>query len=339
MMQLNRTEFSDFEALRHITQDAPVDIVQIGNGAMSGNISHLALGTIGVATGTYTRGIRLRGQLSERRWAFTLTGEAGSAWVNHAEARAGDQIITPPGNELYFVREHANTYAVALIEPDELLDFLESQEPGAADAELLCPILPVDQETAAHRARSFQTIFTGLIKHGETMSVEAREFYRRNIMELATGPTLGNVKHKTARQRRSAASLVREVDHFTDAMKRPIHISELCEVFKVSRRGLHRAFHDAMGTPVIHFLRHKRLCYVHAALKRGGHVLVRDVAREHGFLEQGKFAHEYQRLFGELPHVTLVNARHLVMVIALWWIPMLLRCSTLALIDSIDIIV
>jgi AraC family ethanolamine operon transcriptional activator len=316
-MQINRTQFSDFEALRHIVEDAPVDVVQIGHGAMSGNISHLTLGTIGISTGTYTRGIRLRGLLSESRWAFTVTGEAGTAWVNHAEAKAGDQIITPPGHELYFVREHANRYAVALIEPDELHTFLENQEPGTADKLLrgLVSILPIDKETAAHRARSFHTIFSALVEHGATMSAETSEFYRRNILELATGPMLSNVKHRSVRSGRSAASLAWEVDRFTDLVKRPIHVSELCEVFKVSRRSLHRAFHDAMGVSVIQFLRFKRLCYVHAALKRDGHVLIRDIAREHGFLEQGKFAGEYHRHFGELPHTTLANAQH---VLTLW---------------------
>jgi transcriptional regulator GlxA family with amidase domain len=95
-------------------------------------------------------------------------------------------------------------------------------------------------------------------------------------------------------------TLVREVDRFlVDAGNRPIHISELREKFKVHRRALHRAFSGAVGMPPITFLRRKRLGDVHAALP------VKEIAVEHGFLELGRFAGAYRRLFGELPSRTL----------------------------------
>jgi transcriptional regulator GlxA family with amidase domain len=105
----------------------------------------------------------------------------------------------------------------------------------------------------------------------------------------------------------SAATLVREVDRYMiDAGSRPIHISELCETFNVGRRMLHRAFIEAVGIAPITFLRRKRLGDVHTALLMGGpDTTVKDVAIEHGFLELGRFAGAYRRLFGELPFRTL----------------------------------
>lgn len=334
-MQNNRVDFSSFEALRHVYQDAPVDVVQIGNGAMSGSFSHLKVGTIGISAGSYTRGIRLRGLLSPRRWAFSLTGETGTAFVNNIEVKAGDQIIIPPGHEVYFVREEANQYALALIEPDDLFGFVESLEPGAADLwRGTGAVLSIDPQTAAYRADSFRTLFTAL--QDPELSDEAAEFYRLNILELATGPTLNRFKDGVMHARRSAARLVHEVDcYLTDAGSRPVHISVLCDVFKVSRRTLHRAFHDVMGIGAISFSRNKRLGAVHTALLlENGDILIRDVAKQHGFLQPGKFTREYRRLFGERPSETRIKYgnRYAPMSIALaiWIVPLLRRFSAIA---------
>jgi hypothetical protein len=53
--------------------------------------------------------------------------------------------------------------------------------------------------------------------------------------------------------------------------------------------------------PPITFLRRKRLGDVHTALLMGGPATtVKEIAVEHGFLELGRFAGAYRRLFGEL---------------------------------------
>src|SRR5204863_2406152 len=88
---------------------------------------------------------------------------------------------------------------------------------------------------------------------------------------------------------------------------RAVHVSEICTTMGVSRRTLHRAFHDILGVGPIAFMRHYRLCQVHERLRRGvpGRVHVTDVATEFGFLELGRFAHYYLALFGEYPSQTL----------------------------------
>jgi transcriptional regulator GlxA family with amidase domain len=106
--------------------------------------------------------------------------------------------------------------------------------------------------------------------------------------------------HPAIRTGRPDRKLVSEVDRYLiDAGNRPIHVSELCAKFSVHRRMLHRAFNDVLGMPPITFLRRKRLGDVHAALP------VKEIAVEHGFLELGRFAGAYRRLFGELPSRTL----------------------------------
>ena len=55
--------------------------------------------------------------------------------------------------------------------------------------------------------------------------------------------------------RSSAMHLVRNVEHYLDAAgSRPVHISEICAEFNVSRRSLHRAFYDMLGLGPVTFL-------------------------------------------------------------------------------------
>jgi transcriptional regulator GlxA family with amidase domain len=75
---------------------------------------------------------------------------------------------------------------------------------------------------------------------------------------------------------------------------RPIHVSELCEHFNVTRRSLYRAFEDVLGLAPITFLRRKRLGDVHTALLRGGpSPLIKAVAIAHGFIDLSKFARDF----------------------------------------------
>jgi transcriptional regulator GlxA family with amidase domain len=127
--------------------------------------------------------------------------------------------------------------------------------------------------------------------------------------------------HPAIRTGRPDRKLVSEVDRYLiDAGNRPIHVSELCAKFSVHRRMLHRAFNDVLGMPPITFLRRKRLGDVHTALLMGGPATIKEIAIEHGFVELGRFAGEYRRLFGELPSQTLRRASLLPGALLGWYV-------------------
>ena len=134
-----------------------------------------------------------------------------------------------------------------------------------------------------------------------------------NIMGTLTAPALKGAPYRGPRLLQSATKLVREVDRYLiEAGSRPIHTSELCEVFNVSRRTLHRVFVEVHDVPPITFMRRKRLCDVRAALRSAAKrraVMIRDIAIEHGFAELGRFAAAYRQMWGELPSQTLRRAQ------------------------------
>jgi AraC family ethanolamine operon transcriptional activator len=55
------------------------------------------------------------------------------------------------------------------------------------------------------------------------------------------------------------------------------------------------------------FLRYKRLCAVHSALRESNpaEVTVAEIAIQQGFIELGRFSRYYRLLFGEYPSETL----------------------------------
>jgi AraC-like DNA-binding protein len=300
---VRQTEFSDFEALRDAAQDGPSEIVQLEQGKMTGTLTHLSVGSVGISTGNFSRGIRGRGVLSERRWMFIFF--AKPVQVQHLEAAPGDIFLLAPGHEHYSRYYSANNYTSVFVEPDELFAFMASQ-PGAQDAGAWHqPASLLTGASSAAAAAGVSTLLAAI--RDTTLSDNAADFYKRNILELMTAPVLKGVRYRDPRFQLSKLQLLQEVDRYLVAAgNRPVHISELTEVFKVNRRRLHRVFNDAVGISPIAFLRRKRLCDVHAALLMGGpDVTVRDVAIEHGFLELGRFAGAYRRLFGELPSQTL----------------------------------
>lgn len=143
------------------------------------------------------------------------------------------------------------------------------------------------------------------------MTAKSAEFWKRAVLEAM----LANVAYGEASERDgrlpSTLKLVRKVDEFLDAQgTSAIHISRICGQLNVSRRTLHRAFQETLGIGPIAFLRHRRLCEVHTALRSGmaGDETIANLAMQHGFLNIGRFADYYRRLFAEYPFQTRLRA-------------------------------
>ena len=111
-----------------------------------------------------------------------------------------------------------------------------------------------------------------------------------------------------ARRRRG---LDRALEYLRGADVSRVSVADLCRVAQVSERTLRYAFHDELDLSPLAFLRRLRL---HAARRElmnaeGALCRVTEVANRQGFLELGRFAADYSRLFGELPSETLAHRR------------------------------
>lgn len=85
-----------------------------------------------------------------------------------------------------------------------------------------------------------------------------------------------------------------------------VSIEELCTLFHLSRRALQNYFEEATGLAPLAYMRALRLNAVHRDLLCGD-VSVSEAACMWGFNHLGKFAHQYQIMFGELPSQTRLH--------------------------------
>jgi AraC family ethanolamine operon transcriptional activator len=302
---VRHSRFSDLAALRDAAQDAPSEVVQLERGRITGDLTHLSVGSLGISTGTFSRAVRGHGVLSKDRW--TIISFAKPAKMQLFEVAPGDLFLLAPGHEHHSAYSGANAYASMFIEPDVVSAFLESQQPGAWDAVVWrqpASVVTIDPALADERAKSFQMLVATLM-YGPALPVASVEFYRRALLDLMIAPVIdGDYDYRGPQV--PLRTLVHEVDRFLVEADRPVHITELIEHFNVPRRTLHRAFRNEYGVGPIEFNRHRRLGNVHAVLLQGGpDLLVKDIARAHGFADYGRFSREYQELFGERAAHTL----------------------------------
>jgi AraC-like DNA-binding protein len=92
-----------------------------------------------------------------------------------------------------------------------------------------------------------------------------------------------------------------------ESEEHPLYIPEICKAIRVSSRTLQVCCHEHLGMGPKHYLLLRRMHLARRALRRAqpDTVSVTEIATRHGFWQLGRFAVEYQSLFGESPSATL----------------------------------
>jgi AraC-like DNA-binding protein len=304
---------SHFEELEHVVQTARTEITQIDRGHLQGKLTHFLVGGLPFDLGAFSHGLRSRGVASADRITISmLTGSTNRVTHWSHEMQPSDVFIWPPGAERYARYYGGASVAVISLAPSDLDSIFSSEpklrEPGTwtRNCYRLAPV------AGAHQILALKKVAAGLAAKGASLSAEAMEFWKRTIVEVMTAAILEN-SSSDKNGPPSALQFVSRVEEYVEANEsRPVHISEICSELHVSRRTLHRAFHDAVGLGPIAFLRRKRLCSAHKALRMSDPMktTVAEVAFQHGFANPGRFSGDYHSLFGEYPSQTL-GARHL----------------------------
>jgi AraC family ethanolamine operon transcriptional activator len=220
-----------------------------------------------------------------------------------------DIVVMPPLAEHHAVHCGGSSYAVFRLNPDEVPSIFGG-DPWLSDLENW-------REKRRHRAHPDFGLMTTqnmlrlagpLARKAGVLSEQAAEFWKRTIVECMAATIRVSLPSDDGGHLPSAMKLVRSVEEYLQTMgDHPVHISEICAGLGLSRRSLHRAFHEIFGIGPVTFLRQKRLCTVHSVLQASSPVAttVSAVAIEQGFVELGRFAHDYHLMFGEYPSQTL----------------------------------
>jgi transcriptional regulator GlxA family with amidase domain len=87
----------------------------------------------------------------------------------------------------------------------------------------------------------------------------------------------------------------------------PLYIPDICRAIRVSERTLRICCHEHLGMGPKRYLVLRRMNLVRRTLRQSAPdaTSVTDTATRYGFWQLGRFAVEYQALFGEAPSATL----------------------------------
>lgn len=225
------------------------------------------------------------------------------------DMRPGDVIFDHAGASTDGYYRGGAKFSMISLTPDDLSEFLIG-EPVMADLAFWQRRTHVRPNAALGPAIAdrFTTMVGELDQHAAALSPAGSEFWMRALVETFVGAIAGGIPTDGNHGPVTSALIVRKVDEFLrEHRSGPVHISELCQEFQISRRTLHRAFDETLGIGPITYLRRRRLNDVRRALVRGdaGSRSIAEIAINFGFDEVGRFAGYYRQLFGELPSQTV----------------------------------
>jgi AraC-like DNA-binding protein len=301
-----------FEELSNAVQGAQIDVLQLERGRLRGHLTHMLIGGMPLSTGAFSLGVRTRGVLSDERVTIgMLTGSTSRVTHWSHEMHPADILVIPPG-DAHDGRYHGGaSYAAISLDRTDIASVFGT-EPRLRELGLGPKThYSADPHGAEFVLRRLREAVARLEDPRSVWNADAAAFLKRSIIEIMAAPILSNEpSDEDDAAMLSARRIVSKVEDYIEACGlRPVHVSEICCEVHVSRRTLHRAFHDAIGIGPVAFLRCRRLCCVHSILRSSdpATTTIADVAMNQGFLNPGRFSGYYHLLFDEYPSETLAR--------------------------------
>jgi len=302
---LRKQKVEGFEELREIVLGTRREIVQLERGRISGEITHAMIGDLPIDMATFNLGIRTRGGSHRDRIGIGMLATSGGRAVRSSyESHPGDVLVTQPGGE------HENRYYGGASIFVVMASLADIQSSFGTEGRMGDPSFwrqnhfKGNVETVVEVIPRLQSLLGRL--DSVSLSAAAAEYWKRAVLEAVTAAIVAGMPSERDGPLPSALRIVRQVEEYLDARTiKAVHVSEICGQFHLSRRTLHRAFHEALGVGPISFLRDRRLCAIHTALRTPEDMrTISDIAMQYGFQNLGRFAGYYRQLFGEYPSET-----------------------------------
>ena len=255
-ISVNTCSLDNFEGLQHAIQGSHVEVMQLGRGKCRGSLSHVGIGDFSLSIGSFSVGVRTQRVATDDKLVIGMLLNA-SERVTHwsFDMNPGDVLVMPPSTEHDGSFHGAAGYAAIRLDLAEVAT-LFSGEPRLSDPETWCRKnrLRADSPISLAATRRLPQIVSRLAQQQAAMSDEVADFWKRSIIDAVTATIVDALPADARGPVPSAMRLVRNVEHYLDtAGSRPVHVSEICAQFNVSRRSLHRAFDDMLGSGAGHF--------------------------------------------------------------------------------------
>ena len=301
---LRTQKIEGFEELKEVVLGTRREIVQLEHGKLNGEITHAMIGDLPIHNASFNRGIRTKGVLPRDRIGIgLLTASADHVVRSSYDSRPGDVLVTQPGSELE-IRYYGGASIIVVMTSEADIESSYGTEARMRDPSCWWNN---HYKGSAETVTFVPRLQSLLVRLGDALlTAEAAEFWKRTVIEAVTDNIVAGIPSERDGPLPSALRIVRHVEEYLDARTmQAVHVSEICGQFHLSRRTLHRAFHEALGVGPISFLRDRRLCAVHTALRTPEDPrTISDIAMQYGFQNLGRFAGYYRQLFGEYPSET-----------------------------------
>ncbi|WP_458758508.1 AraC family transcriptional regulator [Afipia sp. TerB] len=277
-------------------------------------LTHIGIGDFSLSVGSFSVGIRAQRTASDDKLIVGMLLSAAQRVMHWSyDMDPGDVLVIPPTLEHDGRFFGASSYAAMRFDLADVASLFPG-EPRLGDPAMWTEKnrFKADARIGAMTPRQLNKIVMRLVAQGQRLPPDVADFWRRSIIDAFTASIVHALPPDDRGWVSSAERLVRDVEAYVDANgARPVHISEICAQFGVSRRSLHRAFDEILGMGPVTFLRQKRLCAIHSVLRhdREGAITIGEVAMRHGFVELGRFSHYYRSMFDEYPSETLRPSR------------------------------
>ncbi|NEU98102.1 helix-turn-helix domain-containing protein [Bradyrhizobium uaiense] len=303
-------ELDGFEGLHDAVKGSHVEVMQLERGKLRGTLSHVGIGDFSLSIGAFNVGVRTQRISTDPKLIIGMLLNATNRVTHWAfDMQPADVLVIPPGVEHDGIFHSASSYAAIRFDMNDLPDVFGG-EPRLADAETWSAKnhFRADRTIGMNAADRLPQIIAHLARYPDALSEASAEFWKRAIIDCVTATVVTSLPSDGTSYLPSAMKLVRDVEgYLLSAGTRPVHVSEICSELRLSRRSLHRAFHEVFGVGPVTFLRYKRLCAIRSILRESTpeQTTVSKVAIEQGFIELGRFSQYYRTMFGEYPSQTL----------------------------------
>jgi AraC-like DNA-binding protein len=244
------------------------------------------------------------------RTVITFLANPGTTLVQEGVEIDAAAILRQRPRPKYYQRSSGPTCFATMSLPVELLvafggTMADADLPPPADALLIAPPpAALDQLRRLHAAAAhLAEVAPEIITNPDA----ARGLEQALIEAMIDCLGRGQERESGLAQGQHAVVMRRFRRVVEDNPEEPLYIPEICNAIRVSSRTLQACCHEHLGMAPKRYLLLRRMNLARRALRAAapGTVSVTDIATRFGFWELGRFAVEYQALFGEPPSAAL----------------------------------
>jgi AraC family ethanolamine operon transcriptional activator len=314
-IQINNCSLDSFEGLHQAIQGSHVEVTQLGRGRFRGALSHVGIGDFSLSIGSFSVGVRTQRIATDDKLVVGMLLNA-SERVTHwsFDMLPADVLVMPPSTE------HDGSFHGAAAYAAIRLDLAEVTSLFAGEPRLSNPATwyvknryRANSPTGLAAKRRLPQIVSCLARQQAGMPDEVADFWKRSIIDAMAATIVDALPAENRGPvRRRCVWFEMSNTISTRLVPAGAHFGNLRPVRRLAAQPASGVRRHAGSGPVT-FLRRKRLCAIHSALRESNPATttIGEIAMQHGFIELGRFSHYYRSLFGEYPSETLYMSKHI----------------------------